>query len=455
MPSTGPLVSRRAAAATLATGVVGSLAGCTGLSGVATRSHEPLPDATPASTDWPFLRYDARNTGWNDGAEPPTDEPSVRWSRDVGWGFTPLVRDGRVVVGTYDGIGVYRTDDGGRVWLAGPDPNYREPSLGARRVYAPGNEGGVRGFDLATGEATWTQEHPIGANTDAPTVAGGKLVIDAGNVGVYDATGTRTWSTYCANVGPIPAVVDGGRTAFVAPFDAVAALDLTAPAREWPWEDPDGEEPPRASRERAYRWSAGAPEAIARIRHSPTVLDGVGDSGGRRGGHRTVYALVERIGRATLRAHAPDTGERRWQFTAGEGENGGFATPTVTNGERVFFGADDGVVYAIPADGGLPDPDGSSVAPRDEPVPEWSRAFDALPNRLAGAGRTLLVGTYRDGGPTSLYALDAGSGRARWRVRYDDELRGLSAAGGTVYATVVTERDADGDIVGTTLYAYE
>jgi outer membrane protein assembly factor BamB len=184
------------------------------------------------------------------------------------------------------------------------------------------------------------------------------------------------------------------------------------------------------------------------------------DAGGGDGVPPTTYAMVEGTGHARLRAYDLATGERRWRFPAALGTNGGYATPTVTDGRRVFFGADDGVVYALPADGGpagRPQEPGTGAREVESPDALWTRDLDgdALPNRIAGAGETLLVGTYREGGPTALYALDARTGRERWRVAYDDELRGVTVAGGTVYATAVTDRDPGGDIVGTTLFAYE
>nr|WP_255457575.1 PQQ-binding-like beta-propeller repeat protein [Halorussus sp. JP-T4] len=127
-----------------------------------------------------------------------------------------------------------------------------------------------------------------------------------------------------------------------------------------------------------------------------------------------------------------------WRFAADSGPNGGLFTPPVCDGERVYAGCDDGRLYAVA--------DGEAA---------WSRSLDRLPNRIAGAGDALFVGTYGgDGRPSSLSALDAATGETRWQIGYDDEVRGISVAGGTVYATVVTDRQPGGDITGTTVYAY-
>jgi outer membrane protein assembly factor BamB len=407
--------SRRQLLAAASAGAAG-LAGCTAL---ADRPEpEPLADASPGSDDWPFLRYDSHNTGWNGGADPPA-EPTVRWSTDVGWGFTPLVRGTRVVLNSYEGVMGLRATDGEVVWTAGEGGGYRQPGLGARRAFFPDSRC-VRGFDLESGEETWRQRACDGANTAAPTVARGRLYMEASYVVAFDAAGRATWAAY-GDAMAAPTVA--GDTAFADVAGELVALDLTVePDRPAPWAEPP--ERPVVDRERVRRW--GRPYRRGRIRHSPTVHDGL------------VVVGQEDIGQAALFAHDPEDGDRKWRFRADTGENGGLFTAPVSDGERVYVGSDDGNLYAVT--------DGEAV---------WTRSLDGLPNRVAGAGDTLLVGTYTgDEAPSSLYALAPATGESRWRVDYDDELRGLSAAGGSVYATVVTGRQDDGDIVSTTLYAY-
>lgn len=56
-------------------------------------------------------------------------------------------------------------------------------------------------------------------------------------------------------------------------------------------------------------------------------------------------------------------------------------------------------------------------------------------------------------GHGALVGLDLAAGNRLWSVTYDDHVAGLAVAGGTVYATVVTDRDADCDVVGKRLLA--
>ncbi len=406
--------SRRQLLAAASTGAT-ALAGCTALGG--RPEPEPLPEAAPSSDDWPFLRYDSHNTGWNAAADPP-DEPVERWFTDVGWGFTPLVRGTKVVLNTYKGVTGLRITDGETLWTAGEGGGFAQPGLGAERAYFPGNDC-VRGFDLASGEETWRQQSCDGANTAAPTVAQGRLYMEASYFVAFDAAGRATWAAY-GDPGRAPTVA--GDTSYAEVSGELMALDITAkPNRPAPWAE--APERPVVGRERARRWGRSY---RGRIRHSPTIH---GDQ---------VVAGDEKTGQATLFAHDPEDGQRQWRFRAGTGENGGLFTAPVSDGERVYVGSDDGQMYAVSG--------GEAV---------WTRSLNGLPNRVAGAGDTLLVGTYTgNDAPGTLYALDPATGKTRWQVGYDDEIRGLSAAGGSVYVTVVTGRDGDGDIVSTTLYAY-
>lgn len=408
MPSRRQLLAAASAASA-------ALAGCSAL---ADRPEpEPLPEAAPSGDDWPFLRYDSHNTGWNGAADPP-DEPVERWSTDVGWGFRPLVRGTKVVLNTYEGVTGLRATDGEVLWTAGGGGGFRQPGLGAGRAYFPDGDC-VRGFDLASGEETWRQQSCDGANTAAPTVARGRLYMEASYVVAFDGAGRATWAAY-GDARAAPTVA--GDTAFAEVAGELAALDLTVePDRPAPWAE--APERPVVDRERVRRWSRSY---RGRLRHSPTVH---GD---------LVVAGDEDTGQATLFAHDPEDGRRQWQFRAGAGENGGLFTAPVSDGERVYVGSDDGQMYAV---------SGGEAA--------WTRDLDGLPNPVAGAGDTLFVGTYTgDSAPGTLYALDPATGETRWQVGYDDEIRGVSAAGGSVYVTVVTGRQDDGDIVSTTLYAY-
>lgn len=437
--------SRRALLRSGAVAAAAGLAGCSALAGDA--DPVPIPDATPGPDDWPSDGYDRRNTRYNVAASPPRSEPSPRWTREFRFCHEPVVRGTRVVLNTGNSEREYtlglRMTDGSEVWRSESEPwGYPTPTLGAERAYVTGPDCAF-GIDLETGEETWRGQPCHGANTASGTIADGRLYLEYGGYfSALDDTGRVRWAT-SHEAEASPAVV--GDTAYVATVFTVAALDLTATAREWPWEDSDDDAPPYADREAARKWSdpPDVNQIGPRFYHAPAVSDAV------------VFATAEHDDAGgELRALSRTDGEERWRVASPpdreQGEERreapdpvGEPVPPVVTDDLVVTSLGDLQVLALDHGGEV----------------EWTRPLDHHVTDLAGAGDMLVAVTHDRSveesapGHGALVGMDLASGERRWSRSYDDHVSGLAVAGGTVYATVVTDRDADGDVVGKRLFA--
>jgi eukaryotic-like serine/threonine-protein kinase len=145
------------------------------------------------------------------------------------------------------------------------------------------------------------------------------------------------------------------------------------------------------------------------VRSSPTLA---GDAVFVGSGDGNLYALD---------AH---TGRERWRFAAGAAVSSG---PAVTS-DAVFFTALDGSIYAVARrDGKLR----WRVRTGAEAALPWGHeGTDYYSSSLVVAAGLVIVGS----GDGSVYALDAASGRQRWRVRTGGRVRSSPAVvDGTVY----------------------
>lgn len=440
MPSRKP--SRRALLRTLSVGAALGVAGCSGLPGGA--DPEPLPDATPGPDDWPASGYDARNTRYNAGAAPPRSEPAVRWSREFPYCHEPVVRGTRVVVNAGEQTVGLRATDGERVWASDSEPwGFETPTLGADRAYVTGTDCAF-GVALDTGAETWRGRPCHGANTASGTVADGRLYLAYGGYfSALDATGRVTWASRHDARGS-PAVA--GETAFVATTFAAQAVDLTADAREWPWEDPDDDEPPHVSRSAATEWSVPPEPRVSgpRVFRSPAVADA------------TVFVTVERENRpgGELRALTRIDGTERWRVAAPPERRPGEAAPDAPDpvGRPTAPVVTDDLVVTALGDRRLRALGHGGAA-------EWTRSLDREVHEIAGAGDTVVAVTHDRSveatgpGHAAVAAFDLASGRRLWTRTFPDHAEGLAVAGGTVYVTVVTDRGSDGDVVDKRLLA--
>jgi len=423
--------------------VTAGIAGCTALAGGP--DPEPLPDATPGADDWPARGYDARNSRYNTDASPPRSEPTPRWTRDFPYCHEPFVRGTRVVLNAGDRTVGLRATDGERVWQSDSEPwGFETPTLGGDQAYATGVDC-VFGVDLDSGEETWHGQPCHGANTASGTIANGRLYLEYGGYfSALDAAGRVTWASRHDAQGS-PAVTE--QTAYVATVFTVEAVDLTATAREWPWEDQDDDEPAHAARNAATKWSIPPESRIngPRIHRSPAV------SGA------SVYVTVERDDQpgGELRALTRDTGEERWTISSPPDRQPGDeprnapdpvgrpVAPVVTN-DSVVTALGDRRLRALSHGGAT----------------EWTRELAHEITDIIGAGSTIIAATHDRSVETAapehaaLRAFELDSGDQLWQIAFEDHIEGLAVAGGTIYTTVVIDRQADGNSADKRLVAF-
>jgi outer membrane protein assembly factor BamB len=423
--------------------VTGGIAGCTVLAGGP--DPEPLPDATPGVDDWPATGYDARNSRYNAGASPPRSKPTPQWTHDFPYCHKPFIRGTRVVLNAGDRTVGLRATDGEQVWRSDSKPwGFETPTLGPDRAYATGVDC-VFGVDLDSGDETWHGQPCHGANTVSGMIANGRLYLEYGGYfSALDAAGRVTWASRHDAQGS-PAVTE--QTAYVTTVFTVAAVDLTATANEWPWEDRDDDEPAHATRSEATKWSVPSESRITgpRIRRSPAV------SGA------SVYMTVERDDQpgGELRALTRDTGEERWAISSPPdrqpGEEPGTAPGPVGRPVAPVV-TDDSVVTALG--------DRRLRALSHGGATAWTRALEHEITDVIGAGTTIIAATHdrsvETTAPehTALRAFDLESGDRLWELTFKDHVEGLAAAGDTIYTTVVINRQEDGDIGDKRLVAF-
>jgi len=418
------------------------VAGCSALAGRS--DSEPIFDSTPGRDDWPSSGYDARNTRHNSDAEPPRSTPEPRWTHNFRFCHQPVVRGTRVVLNAGDSTVGLRATDGERLWESDSEPwGYETPTLGTERAYATGTDC-LFGVDLETGEENWHGQPCHGANTSSGTLANGRLYLEYGGYfSALDETGHVTWAARNEASGS-PTVVK--QTAYVATAFTVEAVDLTANATEWPWEDRDDDEPAHAGRDATTKWSVPPQSRVdgPRVYQSPAV-EGA-----------TVFATLEHengLG-GELRALARTDGEERWAIAAPPQRQSsedpeeapdpvGKPVAPVVSSDLVVASLGDRRIQALTHGGEA----------------EWTVTMDHDVRELAGAGETLVVVTHdrsvEDNAPdhATVEAFDLTDGSQLWELSFEDHVEGLAIAGGTVYVTVVSDRQPDGDVVGERLIA--
>ncbi|MFP4590825.1 MAG: PQQ-binding-like beta-propeller repeat protein [Halobacteriales archaeon] len=245
-------MKRRELLAAAGTSAIAATAGCLG----APTSREPTDPSTPdvaAVTDWPMFLYDERNRRCFDGAVRPGADPG--WTRetdDAIWA-SPVVADGTVYVGSYDGdLYAVSAEDGEVRWrFPTGDRIDGTAAVADGTVYVGSFDRNIYALDAESGDERWVYGNE-GIVRSSPTVADGTVYIgthcrveecsayyDArwptvGYVLALDAeTGDLEWRYETGDgVLPKPAVHDG--TVYATSSDStVYALDAADGSRRW------------------------------------------------------------------------------------------------------------------------------------------------------------------------------------------------------------------------------
>jgi outer membrane protein assembly factor BamB len=237
-------VTRREVLSGLGVGVVGSIAGCSGLA--LPGGDEPVPG------DWPMFGYDAANTGASPDAPGPSG-PGERWRFAVDrWtNASPAVAGGSVYVTTLEGTAyAIEASTGEERWRTRASfPLFGTPAVYEGRVYvtdaggylhalSEGEDSGRTegtGSGRSPGEFLWQVRGDAGFSA-SPTVVDGGVYLGTfeGDLHAFDAgDGTERWRTDVGSgIATAPAVAGG--SVYVGTLDselhAIATDDGT---RQW------------------------------------------------------------------------------------------------------------------------------------------------------------------------------------------------------------------------------
>lgn len=390
-------VSRRTVLATVATGAVAGLAGC---SSSCPDGDDPDPDAAvrrpsdPAGFDslpggdWPAPRRDPGNTGYAPDGAVPTDSVAVRWqatppTAPVDETFyeasSPVVAGDRVLVSTGAGVTALDLRDGTRAWTTdvvspatvrathGYEAEMAPPVVAGDTVVVAGQSELVA-LALADGTERWryAADAPVGV----PVVVDGTVVVDTDRetVALDAGDGAERWTATVGGGRSFPAVGDGAVVLQAQGLAgeqtlATAALDLA-----------DG----------AERWRTGA---VAEF--YPVVADG------------NVY-LGSYDG---LACYALDDGTRRWLVDRGSGRS--LSSPVVTPD----------TLYLAERPGESGDAAFAFDRTDGKPTPRWCSSLGEATVPCATDDHALVL-EGSPGGPVesrpSLVAFTAGLGDALW-----------------------------------------
>lgn len=402
---------------------VGGL-GVAGVAGVVASKTEYAPSNPPAVSDpptgpdaWPLPRFDARNTGRNPDATVPRETPTAAWTLSLPYVRQPLLAAGRVALRTGRTVSVREADTGAEAWRRPSDSAVDNGlAVGGETLYAPSGDAFV-GYDLPSGEEVWRADWWWLLNSGTPTVAEGAIhALSRGGHVRYDADGRAVWFSQDGySDTSAPAVEDG--VAYHGSIDRVTALDTTAAAVEWPWEDSDEEYPPSPKRGRAERWHVRHDRLGFYPRWSPALTD-----------EYVVAAGDSRFGTTGVRLLRRSDGRPNTPFALGEArDERGAATPPVLLGDRTLAVAgNDHVLRRLPF--------GESTASR------WRTPLSYHPTHLVAGAETIVCAGFDDHETESdarkgrVGAYDRETGETLWELTLGSSVRGLAVADG-VYVT--------------------
>jgi len=164
----------------------------------------------------------------------------LKWSYDVGFtSSSPVVQDGVVYTGTYNGL-LYAFDasTGAVLWTyqtASGGASYASPAINNKKVYYGSLDGNVYALNASTGAKVWSYLTG-GAVYSSPTVISGVAYIGSNDGNLYalnSSTGALLWKYATGGaVASTPAVADG--VVYFGSNDGNAyALNASSGAKLW------------------------------------------------------------------------------------------------------------------------------------------------------------------------------------------------------------------------------
>jgi outer membrane protein assembly factor BamB len=227
--------------------------------------------------DWPqFLGPDRNGSSpeTNLAGAWPANGPAVRWTKDVGQGFSgPAVAQGRLILfhrkGGEEIVDCLDAKTGAGLWHFAYRTAYEDdfgfdegprgtPAIADGRVYTMGAEGVVHCLDLQKGAAVWSVDCkdkfqcPKGffGMACSPLIEGGMVILNiggrdgAGVIALDRATGALRWKTGHAEAGyssPVAASIDGTRCVLAFTRAGLSVINPAdgADSFDFPWRSHD------------------------------------------------------------------------------------------------------------------------------------------------------------------------------------------------------------------------
>jgi outer membrane protein assembly factor BamB len=337
------------------------------------------PTAAPdAVGDWPMLGGGPTRTGGADRTIPAT-APTLKWAATLPPGVRSPIAAGDAVYASNGGVIValdaatgterWRFDLGVAPSVAGANP----PAVVGGTVYAAAHDGTVFALDAATGHLLWSHETG-GTVTTSVAVAAGTVFVGTveGDLDALDAaTGDLRWSSPTGPISVSSPVVADGVVYVGGGGDTLFAIDAASGSVRWR-------------------------EEVKAGMQSVAVGDGIAVAAGTNTGASFLLVAVDAA-----------SGVVRWQ-----GNNGADLPPAIVGG----------MVYVI---------NGSHVEVSEgkRGTKQWVVDARVKVVDFAVVGKALLL-CRNDG---TAIALDAATGKERWRIATGGKPTGIAVGVGVMY----------------------
>ena len=364
------------------------LSGSPGTPSSPVAASEPTSSASsvlPPLIDVPEYRGNSDRTGVYPGPGPMA-KPVLVWSRSVGeLEFSPILADGLLIVGTYNGH-LYALD------ARTGEERWRNPATGSESaisgfasaadgIVVVSIAGGLRAIDLATGAERWAVPGKAGTITDIVDGVVYSAANDGHAYGLDLQTGAERWS-WAAPAAATYVTVDDG-TAYVSVEDGrIDAVSIDSGEVLWSWQTIS---------------QAGA----AVVGPDVVFVSARGDQG-------EIYALDRA------------SGALRWKYRPNSGK--GMNLGAIGNGVFYSGSIGDGL-FAFPIAGG----------PNQTVKPTWNAVDSGSIVKNAALVGDILYVPVAD--PGSVVAVRASDGTVLWRLPLRANAQGPVVSGGMLFTT--------------------